>query len=402
MDAFLRKLSKMKPVVSFLTLFILLGLVFTYAMFQGGFVSWFLFYSFLPFAVYSILLFFYPMRFQIERILPSKVYSAGESIDVTLTLTRKFPFPLFFLLIEDGIPGSLNQQDIKRMYFPGFNRKIKVTYTIRTASRGEHFFKSVRIRTGDVLGLIEKEKQIPCKQTILVYPSYDEMFFKSFRSMFEQGGIMSGKKLQIDASVVAGIREYEPGDRFSWIDWKASARSNEMMTKEFEMRESTNLLMILDLTPMKDFEFLVKFAASAARAVLRKGVETGLFLAGNEKLFIPTGVGVSQERAIFYHLAKVKPDSSLPLEKYFGEPALAGQPTVLIAITSRLSKTLIDEAEKLIGHKGRMVIYVVKGESETLTAEETAIVPTVNRNGVTVNTVSVENWEFAFVGVKRT
>ncbi|VEF49194.1 Uncharacterized conserved protein (some members contain a von Willebrand factor type A (vWA) domain) [Bacillus freudenreichii] len=397
----MRKLSKVKPAVSLVILLILLAFVFTYAMFQGGFVSWFLFFSFLPFALYSILLFFYPMKFQTERILPSRVYSAGDSIDVTLILTRKLPFPLLFLLIEDGMSGSLNQHDIKRMYFPGFKRRLKATYTIRNVSRGEHFFTSVRIKTGDALGLLEKEKQFPCKQTILVYPSYNEMFYKSFRSMLEQGGILSGTKLQNDASIVAGIREYIPGDHFSWIDWKASARSNEMMTKEFEMRESGDLLIILDLMPAEQFELLVEFAASAARTVLRNGGETGLFLPGKEKVFIPSNGGERQERTIFYHLAKVKPDSSLSLEKHFGEPALAGQPTVFAAITSRISKPLIDGAGRLIGQKGLMVIYVVKGKKEKLTPEETAMAATASGNGVIVHIVEGENWRSAFVGVKQ-
>ena len=37
-----------------------LALTFIYAMFQGGKVSWTIFYSLLPFVVYSTLLFFYP------------------------------------------------------------------------------------------------------------------------------------------------------------------------------------------------------------------------------------------------------------------------------------------------------------------------------------------------------
>ena len=41
--------------------FILLIATFVFAMFQGGFVSWFLFYTFLPFALYSFVLFFYPL-----------------------------------------------------------------------------------------------------------------------------------------------------------------------------------------------------------------------------------------------------------------------------------------------------------------------------------------------------
>lgn len=401
MVAGLRKLKKLKPFISFILLLVLLALVFIYAMFQGGFVSWFLFFSFLPFALYSILLFFYPMKFQAERNTPPRIYNAGDQVEVDLTITRKFPFPLLFLLIEDEMPGSLERNEMKRIFFPGFKRKLKMTYTIANVSRGEHFFKYVRLKTGDALGLLEKERRIPCEQIILVYPPYEHIYNGLFRSMFDQGGLVSGTKLPNDKSLVAGIREYIPGDRFSWIDWKASARFNEMMTKEFEARESDDVVIILDLMPSKNFESLVKFAASVARAVIRNGGQTGLFLAGNERLFIPPHGGAKQENAIFYQLAKVKPDGSRPLEKHFGDQALGGQSAFFIAITSKLSKQLIDGAGKLFGQKQMMNIFLIKNQGENMQPEETALAASAAARGVIVHTVAEQNFQTAFTGVKQ-
>jgi uncharacterized protein (DUF58 family) len=43
---------------------------FAFAMFQGGFVSWFIFYSLLPFALYSIAFFFSPIsKIEVERYI---------------------------------------------------------------------------------------------------------------------------------------------------------------------------------------------------------------------------------------------------------------------------------------------------------------------------------------------
>src|SRR5690606_19167443 len=146
---------------------------------------------------------------------------------------------------------------------------------------------------------------ILCKQAILVYPPYEDIFYKSFRSMLDQGGVLSLSSSRHDTSLVAGIREYEPGDRFSWIDWKASAKSNQMMTKEFETRESNDFLIILDTAPANNFEILVKFAASAARTVIRNGGKAGMLIGGKEKVLLPPRSGAGQEAAIFYQLAKV-------------------------------------------------------------------------------------------------
>lgn len=65
--------------------------VFSYAMFQGGFVSWFLFYAFLPFVLYAGLLALYPLRsFQASRQMDKTQLHAGDRLGVTVTLRRKF------------------------------------------------------------------------------------------------------------------------------------------------------------------------------------------------------------------------------------------------------------------------------------------------------------------------
>ncbi|RWR10088.1 DUF58 domain-containing protein [Siminovitchia fortis] len=396
MPAAMSKLMKVSAV------FILPALAFAYAMFQGGFVSWFLFYSFLPFALYSILLFFYPVNFQAERTVFPQTYNAGDDIEVNLTLKRKLPFPLLFLLIEDVMPDSLNHEKMKRVFFPGFKRNLKMAYTIRNASRGEHHLHCIRLKTGDALGLLEKEKRILCKQAILVYPPYEDIFYKSFRSMLDQGGVLSLSSSRNDTSLVAGIREYEPGDRFSWIDWKASAKSNQMMTKEFETRESNDFLIILDTAPANNFETLVKFAASASRTVIRNGGKAGMLIGGKEKVLLPPRSGAGQEAAIFYQLAKVSEDGSHELEHDLGDQALAGQSAVFVIITSRLSKQMVDGAGKLPGKNRRVFIFLMKGNEEISTAEETALKAMAAGKGLNVHTVVGHNFRMAFAGVEQT
>ncbi len=52
---------------------VLTAAVFSYAMFQGGFVSWFIYFMrFLPFTVYAGLVAVYPLRaFQVTRDVSS-------------------------------------------------------------------------------------------------------------------------------------------------------------------------------------------------------------------------------------------------------------------------------------------------------------------------------------------
>src|SRR5699024_3833081 len=94
-----------------ITIFILL---YAYSMFQGGFVSWFLFFSFFPIGLYQISLLFYPLRsWKMERILSQLMLLAGDTITVTVKIKRKIPFPLFYCVFEEIIPHTLRKRDLR-------------------------------------------------------------------------------------------------------------------------------------------------------------------------------------------------------------------------------------------------------------------------------------------------
>ena len=46
--------------------------------------------------------------------------------------------------------------------------------------------------------------------------------------------------------MATGVRDYQAGDRVTWIHWKSFARTQNLMTKEFEDRQSEDILVLLD------------------------------------------------------------------------------------------------------------------------------------------------------------
>ena len=83
-------------------LFVLFVLVatFVFAMFQGGMVSWTIFYIILPFIIYSLLLFFYPMsKMTVERTIRTPHVQNGEKLIVSLSIKRKGRFPLLYTVV---------------------------------------------------------------------------------------------------------------------------------------------------------------------------------------------------------------------------------------------------------------------------------------------------------------
>lgn len=383
-------------------LMLLVLLAFSYAMFQGGFVSWFLFYSFLPFALYALALSFYSLKdFEAERVFVKTEYNAGETVKIQVYLTRTKGFPLFYMIIEDGLEYPLSyvrqKKKAKTLIFPGFRKEIFIEYLIEEIPRGEHFFRTIRIKTGDPLGLIEKEKMLPLESKILVYPAYEELIYRPFENHYDQGMTASKERVQRDTSMAIGIREYQPGDRFSWINWKATAKRNDIMTKEFDQRQSHDVYIIMDCAPNPHFEVIASFTASIIKAILKKGAQAGLLTSGVERGAFPIRGGESQQLELFYHLAKVKDNSPVTLDRIIeSERFFTQQNVALMFVTGQLTKPLIEKAGYYAQRKTSCIFFLIKKAREAPSKQELALKAAANARGIKVVMVQDGQFQEAF------
>lgn len=393
---FLKKYAKMTG------LFVLTITSFVFAMFQGGFLSWFLFYTFLPFAFYSFMLIGYSMdKFKVERILSKSQSQAGDSLDARLIVSRKSLMPLFYLMVEDEVPDallSLSLQKKKIIVFPLFKREIKLNYRFEHLPRGEHFLDTIRLQTGDFFGLYQKTSTFKVPQTILVYPAYIPLPSQQLEKAYDRGNGGSIRKLQHEHTLASGVREYQHGDQISWINWKATAKKNEMMTKEFDEQKSHDLFMILDEQQTPLFEEMVVFTASFSHAILKKGVQLGYFGTAHLEPSLPVRGGESQRQAILYKLARAKASATDKLEVSLeNHQSVLPLNAALIIITANLTRTSV---ELLSAYKlNRAVTVFCMKEGSFLTAEEIAVREAAKIKGVRVNYLDQHQFESEIVEV---
>jgi uncharacterized protein (DUF58 family) len=288
------------------------------------------------------------------------------------------------------------------MLFPWFRRKVSVTYTISNLQRGEHHFRDVTIKSGDLIGLIQKDKVFADTKKILVYPAFIDMIYRSIESHYEQGATASQMRLQNDSTMVTGIRQYQPGDRFTWIDWKATARMNEMKTKEFEVSQSHDISIMIDRNPSPTFELMVKFVASLIRSIIRHRGQIGLYSIGEDHSIFPIRGGEEHQHHLFYHLAKVKPDSHIPVHAILnGEKVFYQHSSSIFIVTSQLSKSLIETIQTHTRQMGAAVIFVIKEAGEKISKEENILNEQAISSGIYVRFLYEEGFRSALLGVKQ-
>jgi len=379
--------AKTAHVFQILFLLVLLTATYCYAMFQGGFVSWFLFGSLCPLVIYSLILSFYPLgSINVERELKQLEYLAGEKVEINVRITRNNFFPLFYLIIEDGASDKLKErsgQSFKMILLPLMKKEIQYRYVIENIPRGEYIFSHFVLKTGDLFGFIKKEKEEKQETKILVYPSYIPLIYEPFESHYEQGMTAIKDLVQRDTTMAVSVREYHPGDKFSWIHWKAFAKRNDIMTKEFEQRHNHDMLIVLDRSPNPSFEPAVLFAASTIRAILNKGAEVGLYSFGETRDYYPVSRGEFQLRRLNYYLAKVEDNASIPFHKVIEQEQLFYNPTTsCLFIVNQIDQAALENLCMINQKKGNVLLFIIKGKNEKATSWDLESIDYARRRGI--------------------
>ncbi|MDC3417472.1 DUF58 domain-containing protein [Aquibacillus salsiterrae] len=407
-------IKRMEFIVKVLAVVVLVSVFYSYAMFQGGFVSWFLFYSFLPLITYMAVLLCYPIsNWQVTRKMGKKMIYAGDEIQVEIEIKRKVGFPIYFLVIEEFFPSSLHHKDslrnkykymdeqealienrsMKRVVFPWFKRRIRINYLLKHIPRGEHHVKAIRLKTGDFFGFVKKDYVYPVDSYLLAYPSTRKLSIKEKVNSFDEGGSPSYRVNMKNTNVVSGVREYMPGDRFSWVDWKTTARKNTVMTKEFEQEKSSNVLLVLDAVDYPglnriSFEGSIELTASVIEAFRRRTAQLSFLALGEDVLYFPMNQDKGQQSLINNFLARLQPTGDVAFAKQLtGQmKKIPGGLMVMIVLTAIdvEKKRAIDQLKQ---KSKRIIVFLVKPKP-AITDVDNDIVHQLRIEGVLVNVLS--------------
>ena len=386
--------------------FVLLILVsaFVFAMFQGGYVSWAIFYAILPFILYSISLFSYPLRtVTAERIIRTPSVENGGKLVVSLTVKRDFPFPLLYTVISEKWRDEeillVTKDTIKKLFVFGFQKKEEWQYEIDRMPRGEHVLEGVEIEVSDFFGWIRKKYFIPLKNTILVYPKITNIHYVPIDTQYDLGSMISPYNVVKDTTMATGVRDYQSGDRVSWIHWKSFARTQTLMTKEFEDRRSQDLLVIFDGRPSETFEEQVELAASILKEATNDQAGIGFLSTGKKSATFPFIQSEEQFRKVLIHLAKIKPsdDSAAVISNdYRNEFSQSGS---VILITAHPDWSFL---ESVIGNvtnaRSISCFTVIKKDApvKNVLAEDIRL---AKSKGISVHVLTREQFPTAFKGV---
>ena len=277
--------------------------------------------------VVSLPLFYYQMNIEelrVHRELEKEKVFKDDFVHVKVVVENSGKNSFDFLEIRDYYNPELFRLVLGENFITtriGPRNQIKFSYILEPKVRGEYPLGPLSLIVKDRLGFNSVERVVPDSVSdILVYPPYEDIkrieILGSKRSLSQNYGLQRSKQKGL-GSEFYGMRQYVFGDQFRLIDWKASARSQKLIVKEFESERDVSVMILVDSSNSMaggaientKFEFAIRACMLLTKVALSRKDKVGVFTYSDKKNFnfLKPGSGEDHFYQVLDFVAKIKP-----------------------------------------------------------------------------------------------
>jgi len=218
-------------------------------------------------------------------------FSNGDENDIIIDLTNNYPFHVHLEIIDE-IPFQFQKRDVNWKLRINAKEKSLLTYSLRPVKRGEYNFGALNVFASSPVGLCSRRYRFDNSKMVPVYPSYLQMKkfeLVAFSQRLSELGIKKIRKLG-HTMEFEQIKTYVTGDDPRTINWKATARKNELMVNQFQDEKSQRIYCIIDKGRMMRMPFdglsLLDYAINATLVIsniaIKKHDKAGLLTFSNK------------------------------------------------------------------------------------------------------------------------
>ena len=183
---------------------------------------------------------------EISRSMPSTV-AVGKDVNVVLNVSNTSS-SLVRMSVVDYVPEGLESKQEERNFVLRANSKTAYNYEVTSQARGSFEFSRVAVRVRSLIGLSSWRHILHAPATLHVYPD-----FAAIRSFLQL--LISQKTSRIGLKSISQrgtglefkqLRDFRQGDQLNWIDWNASSKGRQLISKEFEAERNQTVIFLLD------------------------------------------------------------------------------------------------------------------------------------------------------------
>jgi uncharacterized protein (DUF58 family) len=185
--------------------------------------------------------------FRVERNLEDR-FAMGAENEVTIKIANRSRRAVTFL-IKDEYPANMEVLDSRevRLTVPR-GRTRTWTYGLLATARGSYDFGDTAVRFRTRMGLLWRQATYPTARNVRVYPDIREAKkheLYAHRNRRPEPGLRR-MRVRGQGREFESLREFVIGDEIRHISWAATARRGKLITRQYTIERSQNIVVLLD------------------------------------------------------------------------------------------------------------------------------------------------------------
>ena len=188
-----------------------------------------------------------PSAFRVERQMDER-FAMGAENEVTIRITNRSRRIVSFI-VKDEYPSQMELVSPReaQLTIP-VGRSRAWRYTVLPTARGKYDFGNTVIRFKTRFGLLWRQVTYPTAGDVKVYPDIREARkheIYAHRNRRPEPGLRR-MRVRGQGREFESLREFVIGDEIRHISWAATARRGKVITRQYTIERSQNIVVLLD------------------------------------------------------------------------------------------------------------------------------------------------------------
>jgi uncharacterized protein (DUF58 family) len=226
------------------------------------------------------------------------------------------------LALHDHHPASFEAEGLSRTIQLAPGQWTELRYQVRPVARGEARFGATEVRLLSPLRLWQARRWTGEGQAVRVYPNFRALAkytLLATDNRLSQIGVLQVRR-RGEGTEFHQLREYRQGDSQRAIDWKATARTARLISREYEEEKNQRVLLVVDCgrrmaskdDELSHFDHALNAALLLGHVAARQGDAVGLMTTAGVDRYVEPRKSVAAVNAILNHVYDIEPTLAVP------------------------------------------------------------------------------------------
>jgi len=287
---------------------------------------------------------------EVARLLPATL-ALGVPLEVRLRVQNASRGAIVAELY-DHFPQSFECRGLPRRVALAPRSWTELSYEARPLARGEARFAPAEMRLFSPLRLWQVTRHAGAPSRVRVYPNFQALArytLLATDNRLSQIGVLQVRR-RGEGMEFHQLREYRQGDAPRAIDWKATARSGRLISREYEDEKDQRVLLVVDCgrrmaakddapdgDRLSHFDHTLNAALLLAHVALRQGDAVGMLTMGGVSRYCEPRKSIGALHALLNHAYDIEPTLAVPdYERAASEVMLRLRRRALVIVLTNL------------------------------------------------------------------